>query len=162
MMFIESTGKNEEELRREAGAILYSILHDYSRFSVSTIDSFYQKIIRAFTREIGIHSGFSIEIDHTAVIESAVENVISSVATDKSVRNWLTSFVMSNLDEGRSWDLKKQIIGLSGELFNEKFKLFLMKKIKLRDKDFLMTNKRNQGHKLLPSEKDEEYGMRMH
>lgn len=135
---MRSTGKNEEELRREAGAILYSILHDYSRFSVSTIDSFYQKIIRAFTREIGIHSGFSIEIDHTAVIESAVENVISSVATDKSVRNWLTSFVMSNLDEGRSWDLKKQIIGLSGELFNEKFKLLPdEEKKKLRDKDFL-------------------------
>ncbi len=60
------------------------------------------------------------------------------MATDKSVRNWLTSFVMSNLDEGRSWDLKKQIIGLSGELFNEKFKLLPdEEKKKLRDKDFL-------------------------
>lgn len=45
-----STGKSEAIIRKEAGEILSSILHDYSRFSVSTIDSFYQKIVRAFAR----------------------------------------------------------------------------------------------------------------
>ena len=53
-----STGKSEAIIRKEAGEILSSILHDYSRFSVSTIDSFYQKIVRAFARDIGLHSGF--------------------------------------------------------------------------------------------------------
>ena len=55
---MNNTGKSEEWIRKEAEEILNSILHDFSRFSVSTIDSFFQKVIRAFTREAGLHSGF--------------------------------------------------------------------------------------------------------
>ena len=42
--------KSEEEIRKTAVEILKLILHDYSRFSVSTIDSFFQRVIRAFSR----------------------------------------------------------------------------------------------------------------
>jgi ATP-dependent exoDNAse (exonuclease V) beta subunit len=89
---LKSTGRTEEAIRREAREILYSILHDFSRFSVSTIDSFYQKIVRAFAREIGLHSGFNIEIDHTAVLETAVENMIASAASDITIKNWLSMY----------------------------------------------------------------------
>ncbi|MGB8492313.1 MAG: UvrD-helicase domain-containing protein, partial [Bacteroidales bacterium] len=78
----KSTGKPEEAVRREAGEILIAILHDFSRFSVSTIDSFFQKIIRAFARDIGLHSGFDIELDHTAILESAVDRMIDSASDD--------------------------------------------------------------------------------
>jgi ATP-dependent exoDNAse (exonuclease V) beta subunit len=135
---VRSTGRNEEQIRYEAGNILFSILHDYSRFSVSTIDSFYQKILRAFARDIGLHSGFSIEIDHTRILSAAIDSVIDSAASDPLVRDWLSTFVRSNIDEGKSWDLKKIITGLSGELFNEKFKLLSDEdKNKLSNKDFL-------------------------
>ena len=48
---VNATNKSEKEIRNEAKEILNSILHDFSRFSVSTIDSFFQKILRAFARE---------------------------------------------------------------------------------------------------------------
>jgi ATP-dependent helicase/nuclease subunit A len=135
---IKSTAKTEESIRKEAGEILYSILHDFSRFSVSTIDSFYQKIIRAFAREIGLHSGFNIEIDHTAVLETAVDNMIASAISDSTIKNWLSMYARANIEEGKNWDLKKSIIGLAGELFNEKFKLLsLVEKRKIQDKEFL-------------------------
>jgi ATP-dependent exoDNAse (exonuclease V) beta subunit len=136
----KATGKNESLIRSEAGNILYSILHDYSRFSVSTIDSFYQKIIRAFARDIGLHSGFSIEIDHARILSSAISNVIGSADSDHLVRNWLTMFARTNIDEGKSWDLKKSITGLSGELFNEKFRLLPEEeKKKIGNKEFLVS-----------------------
>src|SRR5512137_967331 len=50
-VLMQSTGKPEEWIRKESAEILDTILHDFSRFSVSTIDSFFQKILRAFTRE---------------------------------------------------------------------------------------------------------------
>jgi ATP-dependent exoDNAse (exonuclease V) beta subunit len=135
---LKSTGRTEGELRREAREILYSILHDFSRFSVSTIDSFYQKIVRAFSREIGLHSGFNIEIDHTAVLETAVENLIASAASDITIKNWLSMYARANIEEEKSWDLKKNIIGLAGELFSEKFKLLSsVEKEKIQDKEFL-------------------------
>ena len=135
-----STGKSETTIRKEAGVILTSILHDFSRFSVSTIDSFYQKIVRAFARDIGLHSGFDIEIDHTMILSKAVDNMISSAANDSTVKNWLLMFARSNIEEGKSWDLKRSITALAGELFNEKFRLLPIEdKEKLRDKEFLVS-----------------------
>ena len=40
---IKETNKSEEWIRSESKEILNAILHDFSRFSVSTIDSFFQK-----------------------------------------------------------------------------------------------------------------------
>jgi ATP-dependent helicase/nuclease subunit A len=135
---MESTGRTEEVIRSEAREILYSILHDFSRFSVSTIDSFFQKIIKAFAREIGLHSGFNIEIDHTLILSSAVDQMIASAATDNTLKNWLSMYSRANIDEGKSWDLRKNIIGLASELFNEKFRLLSHdEKERLEDKEFL-------------------------
>lgn len=135
-----STGKSESAIRKEAGEILTSILHDFSRFSVSTIDSFYQKIVRAFARDIGLHSGFDIEIDHTMILSKAVDNMISSAVNDSTVKDWLLMFARSNIEEGKSWDLKRSITALAGELFNEKFRLLpAEEKEKLRDKEFLLS-----------------------
>ena len=135
-----STGKSEALIRKEAGEILSSILHDYSRFSVSTIDSFYQKIVRAFARDIGLHSGFDIVTDHNIILSKAVDNMISSAAKDEALKDWLLMFARANIEEGKSWDLRRSITALAGELFNEKFRLLPAgEKEKLRDKDFLVS-----------------------
>ena len=120
---VKSTGRTEEWIRSEAKEILNSILHDYSRFSVSTIDSFFQKILRAFAREAGLHSGFSIEMDHSIILSSAVDEMIRSAGTDPQLKSWLTSYALSNIDEEKSWNLKEGILALSEELFREKFKI---------------------------------------
>jgi ATP-dependent helicase/nuclease subunit A len=135
---IKSTKKSEDTIRSEAKEILYSILHDFSRFSVSTIDSFYQKIVRAFARDIGLHSGFEIEIDHTTILDTSVDRMIASAASDYTIQNWLLDFTRANIEEGKTWDLRKSISGLAGELFNEKFKLLSQEeKQKLQDKELL-------------------------
>jgi ATP-dependent helicase/nuclease subunit A len=136
---VKDTGRNEEFIRKEAGEILFSILHDFSRFSVSTIDTFFQKILRAFTREAGLHSGFNIELDHNLILSTAVDEMTSSSATDPQMRNWLTQYVMANLDEERTWNVKGDIMKLSEELFKERFRILSNEeKTKLEDKDFLL------------------------
>ena len=135
---IRSTGKPEEAIRKEAGEILNSILHDFSRFSISTIDSFFQKVLRAFTREAGLHSGFNIELDHSTILSEAVNAMIASASDDAQLRKWLTSYAMSNIDEEKSWNLKDGIIKLAEELFKEKFKILSEhERSKLADKEFL-------------------------
>ncbi len=135
---VRSTGKSEEWIRLEASEIMNSILHDYSRFSVSTIDSFFQKILRAFAREAGLHSGFNIEMDHTMILSAAVDEMIRSAGSDKQLKDWLTTYAMSNIEEERSWNLKEGIISLSEELFREKFKVLSPEEREmLGNKDFL-------------------------
>jgi ATP-dependent exoDNAse (exonuclease V) beta subunit len=136
---VKATGQSEESIRKEAKEILNSILHDFSRFSVSTIDSFFQKVLRAFAREVGLHSGFSIELDHTTILSTAIDEMIASAATDNQLKNWLIKYAMSNIDDEKSWNLKEGIIKLAQELFKEKFKILsIEERSKLEDKKFLL------------------------
>ncbi len=137
---MKDTGKTEQEIRDEAGGILFSILHDFSRFSVSTIDTFFQRILRAFVREAGLHSGFNIELDHSVILSSAVDEMISSATVNVKIRNWLSSFVMTNLEEEKSWNLKDEIMILAEELFREKFKILSgVDRSNLENKEFLLS-----------------------
>jgi ATP-dependent helicase/nuclease subunit A len=137
---IKETGKSEENIRLEAGEILFAILHDFSRFSVCTIDAFFQKVIRAFAREHGLHSGFSIELDYSEILSSAVDEMIASSAGSEQLRNWLKNYIEANLDDEKTWNLKDEISKLAEELFREKFKILSSdEKTKLEDKEFLVS-----------------------
>lgn len=135
---IRDTGKSRETIKAEAAELLFSILHDFSRFSISTIDAFFQKVIRSFARETGLHSGFNVELDHSIILSTAIDRMIASSAEDYEVRTWLTEYVMRNLEEEKSWNLKGEITKLSEELFREKFKILSeSERKKLEDKSFL-------------------------
>ena len=138
-VLLKSTGKSEEWIRIESGEILNTILHDFSRFSVSTIDSFFQKILRAFTREAGLHSGFNVELDHSTILSAAVDEMLGSAVAGTQLNKWLTAYAMTNIEEDKSWNLKDGIIKLSEELFKEQFKILSAgDRSGLENKEFLM------------------------
>ncbi len=136
---MNQTGKSENEIRTRAGELLHTILHDFSRFSVCTIDAFFQKIIRAFARESGLHSGFSIELDHSLILSSAVDEMISSSADDNELKEWLNEYVNSKLSDEKSWNPKDDIMKLAEEIFKERFKILSAEeRTRLEDKKFLL------------------------
>jgi ATP-dependent helicase/nuclease subunit A len=114
----------EKTIRSRAGQVLKNILHDYSRFSVSTIDSFTQRVIRAFNREMGISPHFVLELNDDLVLEEAVDRLLAKVDTDKMLRKWLVEFSSEKIKENRSQQIESDIKLLGKELFREKFQLF--------------------------------------
>src|SRR4030095_14323367 len=48
------TGISIQELPEKASRVLDNILHDYSGFAVSTIDSFFSTMVRALARELNL------------------------------------------------------------------------------------------------------------
>ncbi len=133
-----STGFQEKTIRNKSEIILRKILHDYSRFSVSTIDSFFQRIIRSFTREIGIQSGFTIELDTENVLEEAIDRLFLDTDSNLSLREWLIKFAVNRTEEGRSWNFRKEILELGKQVFKEEFREFddIISE-KLKNKEFL-------------------------
>jgi ATP-dependent helicase/nuclease subunit A len=133
-----SAGKTLEKLAGEAGDILRNILHDYSYFNVGTIDSFFQKILKAFTREIGLQQGYLIETDHSVILRHAVEVTLENSGKDKALGEWITEYVSDRIEEGKSWNLKDDILKLAEQVFSEKFRLISpVEKEILRDREFL-------------------------
>ncbi len=120
----QQLGMNGQALCKRANSVLSAILHDYSFFAVSTIDSFFQKVIRSFTREIGLHTGFKLELDQGKVLSEVIDKVIGEIGEDKQLTNWLVQFAEAKVDEGKVWDIKGDIVQLAGEIFKEEFKVF--------------------------------------
>lgn len=82
----------EDQLKNRAGEVLSTILHHYSDFSISTIDSFFQRVVRAFAREIDLQAKFDIEMDQAAVMERLVDRIMFKVAEDPNLHRWLVDF----------------------------------------------------------------------
>ena len=145
--------KSETDVRNQAKKILVTILHDYSAFNISTIDHFFQHTIRAFTREIGLQGNYQIEMNEEQMMEDAVESLLSDLekSDNKALMDWLLRFMEDKIEEGGSWDIRRDIIKLGGQLFKESYKSHSDKiQSNLEHKQFL-SDYRNELHKIVQS-----------
>jgi ATP-dependent helicase/nuclease subunit A len=119
---IRSTGLSEIQLRAKASVILKKLLHHYSDFSVSTIDSFFQRIIRSFTRELGLQGTYSIELDTETLLTDVIDLLLTEAGNDRSLLSWLGDYAESLIERGENWNLRKSMRSLGKEIFREEFK----------------------------------------
>lgn len=131
---------SEERTRTKAKSILEAILHDYSSFSISTIDRFFQQTLRAFTRESGLSGGYAIELDETSLLTETIDLMLAELnrPENKILSEWLLRFMQNNIEEGRSWQVDRQVLDLAKQLFNETYKSFSEEEqSSIRDKEQL-------------------------
>jgi ATP-dependent exoDNAse (exonuclease V) beta subunit len=119
-------GISEKQVRAKAKEILITILHDYAAFNISTIDRFFQQTMRAFTREIGLQGGYGIEMDQELVLSAAIDNLLGDLEKPecKELLNWLLRFAEDKVENGGEWNLRREIMSLSREVFKENYKAF--------------------------------------
>ncbi len=118
---ISETGLEPDQMIRQAGYLLNTILNDYSSFSVGTIDKFFQSVIRAFTREIGIQPGYNLELDTKRVLSLGVDQLFNDISNHPTLQRWLIRYAEERMDESRSWNFRSDIIELGMQLFRESF-----------------------------------------
>ncbi len=125
IQLMELRGKGESWVRSVARNILIEILHDYSSFSISTIDKFFQLIMRAFAREMGKMASYNVELDQDSVLSYAIDNMFLDLdkSENDALLKWLISFSLEEVDNGSSWDIRSDIIVLAKQLFSENFRI---------------------------------------
>ncbi len=133
----EATGRNKDTLKEDATIILNQLLHDYSNFSVGTIDSFFQKVLRSFARESGLQAGFNVILESGIILLQAVDELLRDAESDKRLLDWLIEFGHREILEGKSWNFKKKILSLGEEIFKEKYRLLHEKGLINEDKEKL-------------------------
>jgi len=124
---IRETSLDEETLRRRAKIVRSLILHDYSHFTVLTNDTFFQRILRAFVRELGIDMNFTTELDTAPVLAKSVDALIEDITENKELRKWLEELTEERISDGERWDIRSAITALNGELFKESTKDIIAK-----------------------------------
>jgi ATP-dependent helicase/nuclease subunit A len=101
---------------------LQLILHDYSNFNISTIDSFFQGIIRSFARELDLPVGMEVELDVDSVIDHAVQQVLKAYKSEKDTfSGWLEEYVFDLIEEDKSWKIERNITQLARQLIKEEY-----------------------------------------
>ncbi len=122
---MEFTGNDETWVRGRAREILISILHDYTSFRISTIDKFFQMVMRSFARELGKMATYNVELDKDTVLAKAIDRMFSDLddPQNRKLLDWLIEYSLDAVDKGSSWNVKGEIMKLGGQLFSEEFKL---------------------------------------
>ncbi len=99
-----------EELSHSADIALKQLLFNENTFNVSTIDSFFQNIIRAFAYEIELDGNFEIDMDDAYTISLGVHQLLSSINFENSPRSlklseWIKQYMISQLENGNGFNL---------------------------------------------------------
>ena len=119
---VRDLGISKEQIIKRAKSIQTKILHDYSRFTILTIDKFFQRILRAFLKELNLDMNYNIELDTSSILERSIDALIEDIRTDDSLRKWITTFTQELIDDNTSWDVRKKMLSLGKEIFKEQGK----------------------------------------
>lgn len=122
-VLLREKGWDKTWLQKRAKEVLSNILHQYSRFSISTIDSFFQKIVRGFAQELGLRSKFRIELDQGYVLDTIIQEVIVAANQHPQLQRWLVVFAEDKLLGGKSWQIKRELKLFGQTLFTESFSM---------------------------------------
>ena len=107
---VSEFGCSREELRDAAQLALRELLCDYSSFFVSTIDSFFQTVLRTFAREVDHQGDYAIETDDRYAVACGIglmlDDLNSGEAPDAApIVSWISSFMMARIAEGKKFNI---------------------------------------------------------
>lgn len=129
---------SEEEIRTRAKETLCHMLHDYSRFKVETIDSFFQSILRSLAKELGLGAYLNIILDTQEVLSDSVERLIDSTHSNKQLLDWISKYIEERISEGSSWRVDKDLKVFGKTIFLETYQAKEKElAFKLSDKNYL-------------------------
>ncbi|MEJ6796955.1 MAG: UvrD-helicase domain-containing protein [Flavobacteriales bacterium] len=99
-----------EILQGRAALMHEHILHNYSDFSVQTIDSFVHRIIKSFSRDLKLSTDFEVEMDVEKVVTEVVAGQLRDMGEDQELSDTLQNFLEFQLEEEKSTRLKTELV----------------------------------------------------
>ncbi|MDE5555821.1 MAG: UvrD-helicase domain-containing protein, partial [Muribaculaceae bacterium] len=127
-------GCTRDELRDVAAKSLRSLLFDYHHFNVSTIDSFFQTVLRAFAREVDRQGDYGIELNDEFAVSSGISLMLDDLnygnpPRRREILRWIRSYTMDLIESGkdssffnRSGSLLRQLGKYVKRMSSEHFK----------------------------------------
>lgn len=113
---------SKEEVIRRCAKSLKLILHSYEDFHVMTIDKFNLRLIKSFGRDLDLPAEFEVVLDESELIELIVDDILNQLGEsgNQALNKLIFEYAKSNVDEGKSWNFKRELIKFGGILNSEK------------------------------------------
>ncbi len=126
---------SSEKISNAADKALKDLLHNFSAFNVSTIDSFFQNILRTFAREAEINYDYDIELRDDFAVKMGINTMLSSLnrnadKADTALIEWIKTYLKSRVEDGKFWNVfqsgengsENSLSNLAGFLKTETYK----------------------------------------
>lgn len=117
--YVEHIGIPSHELAAKADILLTKILHNYGHLNILTIDKFVHKIIRSFSRELGLTINFELAFDFKELTSRCIDNVLQDLGEDDRLTNTLIEYYKSLLDAEENPNIEYSLGELSKILEKE-------------------------------------------
>ncbi len=141
----QSLAIRREELQRRAAVVLKHLLHNYSAFSVSTIDSFTNRLIRSFSRDLEISHNYQVSLETKPLLRSAINQVLDQLEPHSPEGQLLKRYIQQQIEGGRSPVVQNVLMQLGQKLFQENDLMALEALQRLDAQHYLNLEKRWQG-----------------
>ncbi|WP_300229751.1 UvrD-helicase domain-containing protein [uncultured Bacteroides sp.] len=128
---MKTSTKSVDEIRRDANIALKNIVHDYSRFRIETIDSFFQSVMRHLARELELGANMTIELNNGDVLSDAVDSMIEKLDRMSPTLYWLLEYIEERIADDKRWNVSSEIKGFGRNIFDE---AYIEKGVELREK----------------------------
>ncbi|WP_140937140.1 UvrD-helicase domain-containing protein [Sphingobacterium lumbrici] len=115
---------DQETLQGKAYQVYRKILHDYSHFTISTIDGFSQKVIRSFTYELNLDAGYKIEMNTNKVKQDLTVMLNQLLDERPDLLDWIIAYAEKKIANNENWNYRQQLMKLAGLIFSENFQEF--------------------------------------
>ncbi len=110
---------DDDRMREQCKKVLSAIIHQYGSLSISTIDKFMHKLIRSFSYDLQLPSGFDITTDSNSLLVEAINNLIDKAGSEKNLTRLLLLFSEWRAEEQKSFSLKEDLLLLSKKLLSD-------------------------------------------
>ncbi len=117
----ETASLSDRELRQRAGMALQYMLHDYSRFRVETIDSFFQSVMRNLARELELSPNLNIELNNAEVLSDAVDSMIEKLHPLFACMAWLLDYINERIADDKRWNVSNEVKSFGRNIFDESY-----------------------------------------
>ncbi len=118
----EELGLDPQTFQNYAEEVRAQVLHNYSQFSISTIDAFFQRVIRSFTREAGLAGDYRLEVENDPIMEEVIDKLIDELGSNPLLTDWVVKFANQELESERAWDVRTSLMEFSKQIFRDEFK----------------------------------------
>lgn len=123
-----------------------NILHQYSLLSISTIDKFNLRIMRAFSQDLGLAINFDVEMEVKDIMFTSADLLFSELEKGSELTNVISDLAVQNLKSDKQWDISSDMVNKADKLFKDQYinDLGELQKLSLNDlirfREFVISN----------------------
>ncbi|MDE6632186.1 MAG: UvrD-helicase domain-containing protein [Muribaculaceae bacterium] len=113
-----------QELASHCKYALKVLLTDYGDFKVSTIDSFFQTVLRTFAYEADLDDTYQLELDSNYVTQMGLDTTLDEIDTEEKTTqgaSWIESMMEAKAASGKGWNIfqkNQSKYSVYGEILN--------------------------------------------